>query len=111
MGEAASGEHTLALRPGGRWAVGSQPTRGGPSEVFFGPLTQEEAAMAAVSQRLRGRTDRNQAYASRFAERYHFPFLFAVDWVIVVLHTDEFVPTMLLRNVLHHLEFPCRHLR
>ena len=42
-GEAASGEHGLVLKPGGHRAVGSQPTRSGTGEVFFGPLTQEEA--------------------------------------------------------------------
>ena len=62
-GGKASGEHALVLRSGGRQAVGSQPTRSGTSEVFFGPPTQEEAAMAAVTRRLRGRTDRIQAFA------------------------------------------------
>ena len=47
--ETASDEHALAIRPGSRLAIGSQPARAGPSEVFFAPLMQEEAGMAAVS--------------------------------------------------------------
>ena len=51
-GGAVSGEHALVLTSGGRRAVGSQPMRSATSEVFFGPLTQVEAAMAAVTRRL-----------------------------------------------------------
>nr|XP_020184510.1 ensconsin-like [Aegilops tauschii subsp. strangulata] len=61
-GEAASGGHALVPRPGGHRVAWST------SEVFFGPLTQEEATMAAVTQRLRGRTDRIQAFAQAEVE-------------------------------------------
>nr|XP_020183203.1 nuclease SbcCD subunit C-like [Aegilops tauschii subsp. strangulata] len=64
----ASGEHALVLRSGGRQVAGSQPTRSGTGEVFFGPPTQEEAAMAAVTRRLRGRTDWIQAFAQAEVE-------------------------------------------
>nr|XP_020155088.1 uncharacterized protein LOC109740438 [Aegilops tauschii subsp. strangulata] len=67
--EAISGEYALVPRAGRGRVVGSQPARAGPSEVFFGPLTQEEAAMAAVSRRLRGRTDRIQAFAQAEVEQ------------------------------------------
>nr|XP_020185938.1 uncharacterized protein LOC109771650 [Aegilops tauschii subsp. strangulata] len=72
-GEAASGEHALVLRSGGRWVAGLQPTRSGTGEVFFGPPTQEEAAMAAVTRRLRGRTDRIQAFAQAEVEATQEP--------------------------------------
>jgi hypothetical protein len=55
--EAVSGEYSLVFKPGGRQVVRSQPARAGPSEAFIGPLTHEEAVMAAVSQRLRGRVE------------------------------------------------------
>nr|XP_045084577.1 chloride intracellular channel protein 6-like [Aegilops tauschii subsp. strangulata] len=52
---AASGEHALPARSGGA--------------VVFGPQTQEEAALDAVSRRLRGRTDRLEAFAQAKVER------------------------------------------
>ena len=59
---AASGEHALVPRQGGRQAAEPQPARSG-STMIFEPLTQEEAAMDAVSRRLRGWTDRLKAFA------------------------------------------------
>ena len=58
----ASGEHALVPRQGGRRAAGPQPARSG-SAVVFGPQTQEEAVLDAVSLRLRCRTDRLEAFA------------------------------------------------
>jgi hypothetical protein len=40
---------------------------------------------------------------------YHLALLLAVDQVVVVLHRDKLVPSILLRNVLQRLELPCRH--
>nr|XP_020189237.1 myristoylated alanine-rich C-kinase substrate-like [Aegilops tauschii subsp. strangulata] len=57
-GEAAGGEHALVLRSGGRRVAEPRSSRSGTSEVPFGPPTQEEAAMGAVTRRLWGRTDR-----------------------------------------------------
>ena len=51
-GEAAGGEHALVLRSGERQVAEPRPSRSGTGEVFFGPPTQEEAAMAAVTRRL-----------------------------------------------------------
>ena len=51
---AASEEHALVPRQGGRRAAVPQPAQSG-SAVVFGPQTQEEAALDAVSRRLRGR--------------------------------------------------------
>lgn len=33
-------------------------------------------------------------------ETYHFPFFFSVEEVVVVLHRDELMPTMFLRDIL-----------
>ena len=64
----ASGEHALVPRQGGRRAAVPQSARSG-GAVVFGPQTQEEAAMDAVSRRLRGRTDRIEAFAQAEVER------------------------------------------
>ena len=45
-----------------------QPARSGGATVF-GPQTQEEAALDAVSRRLRGRTERLVAFAQADVER------------------------------------------
>nr|XP_020158764.1 translation initiation factor IF-2-like [Aegilops tauschii subsp. strangulata] len=66
--EAASGGHALVPRPRGRGVAGSQASRSGTRKVFFGPPTQEEAAMPAVTRRLRGRMDRIQAFAQAEVE-------------------------------------------
>nr|XP_040245316.1 uncharacterized protein LOC120964591 [Aegilops tauschii subsp. strangulata] len=67
--EAINSKYALVSRLEGRRAIGSQPARARPSELFFGPLTQEEAVMAAFSQRLRGCKDRIQAFAQVEVER------------------------------------------
>ena len=51
------------LRSRGRRVADPQPSWSGAGEAPFGPPTQEEAAMAAVTRRLRGWTDRIQAFA------------------------------------------------
>ena len=48
---AASGEYALVPRQGGRRAAVPQPARSG-GIIVFGPQTQEEAALDAVSRRL-----------------------------------------------------------
>ena len=65
---AASGEYALVPRQGGRRAAVPQPARSG-GAVVFGPQTQEEAALDAVSRRLRGRTERLEAFAQAEVER------------------------------------------
>ena len=45
-------------------------------------------------------------YATR---SYHLTLFFAVQQVVVVLHRYEFVPAMLLSNVLQSLKLPCCH--
>ena len=65
---AASGEYALVPRQGGRRAAVLQPARSG-GAVVFGPQTQEEAALDAVSRRLRGRTERLEAFAQAEVER------------------------------------------
>jgi hypothetical protein len=74
--EAAGGERALAVRQpqpapasGSRPAAGSQQVRAGTSRVVFGPLTHEEASMAAVHQHLRGRAERVRAFAQAETER------------------------------------------
>ena len=52
----------------GREGIEPQPARSG-SAVVFGPQTQEEAALDAVSRRLRGRTERLEAFAQAEVER------------------------------------------
>lgn len=44
------------------------------------------------------------------AVRMHLALLFAVEEVVVVLHTDEGVPAVALGDVIEVLEFPCVHL-
>jgi hypothetical protein len=74
--EAAGGERALAVRQpqpapasGSRPAAGSRQVRAGTSRTVFGPLTHEEASMAAVRQHLRGRAERVQAFAQAETER------------------------------------------
>ena len=55
-------------RQGERRAAVPQPARGG-GAVVFGPQTQEEAALDAVSRRLRGRTKWLEAFAQAEVER------------------------------------------
>ena len=42
---------------------------------------------------------------------YHFALFFAVDEVVVVLHGDEFVPSVAVGDVLQGLELPGGHLQ
>ena len=67
-GGAASGEHALVPKIGGRRPVVSLPARGG-AGVIFGPQTQEDAGMDAVSRHLRGRMDQIEAFAQAKVER------------------------------------------
>ena len=62
---AASGEYALVPRQGGRRAAVQQPARSG-GAIVFGPQTHEEVALDAVSRRLRGRTERLEAFAFLF---------------------------------------------
>ena len=55
-------------RQGGRRAAAPQPVQSGGATVF-GPQTQEEAALDAVSRHLRGRTKRLEAFAQAEVER------------------------------------------
>nr|XP_045090085.1 tol-Pal system protein TolA-like [Aegilops tauschii subsp. strangulata] len=79
---AASGEYALVARQGGRRATVPQPARCG-GAVVFGPQTPEEAALDAVSRRLRGRTEQLEAFAKAEVERTR-------DLERVVLHLDAF---------------------
>jgi hypothetical protein len=70
----AGGERVLAIRlpqpaSGSRPAAGSRQVQAGSSRTVFGPLTQEEASMAAVRHHLRGRAERVQAFAQAETER------------------------------------------
>ena len=65
---AASGEYALVPRQGGRRAAVSQPAQSG-GAVVFGPQTQEEAALDAISRRLRRRTERLEAFAQAEVEQ------------------------------------------
>lgn len=57
-----------------------------------------------------GKTCRNKADAGLLAVGYHFTLFLPIEEIVVVLHTNEFVPTIFVRNGLKHLEFPCGHL-
>ena len=65
---AVSEEHALVPRQGERRAAVPQPARSG-GAVVFGPETQEEAALDVVCRRLRGRTERLEAFAQAEVER------------------------------------------
>ena len=58
----------MVPQQGGRRAATPQPARS-MGTVVFGPQTQEEATLDAVSRRLRGRTDRLEAFAQAEVER------------------------------------------
>nr|XP_040258241.1 uncharacterized protein LOC120975646 [Aegilops tauschii subsp. strangulata] len=79
---AASEEHALVPRQGERRAAVPQPVRSG-GAVVFGPQTQEEAALDAVSRCLRGRTERLEAFAQAEVERTR-------DLERAILHLDAF---------------------
>ena len=68
--QAAIRGHALVPRQGGCRAATPQLARSG-GAVVFGPLTQEEAALDAVSRRLRGRMERLEAFAQAEVERMH----------------------------------------
>ena len=55
------------------------------------------------------RRPRNQAHARRIAEGVHLALLFAVQQVVVVLHTNELRPAVLLGRVLQQRELPGPH--
>jgi hypothetical protein len=46
----------------------------------------------------------------RIFSKYGLHTFLAVDEIVVVLHADELVPTVLLGDVLESLELPCSHL-
>ena len=69
-----------------------QPARSGGATIF-GPQTQEEAVLDDISRRLRGRTERLEAFAQAEVERTHDLervilvsssfFLFSCDFILV----------------------------
>jgi hypothetical protein len=52
----------------------------------------------------------NAAHSCVFAVWNHLSLFLSVEQVVVILHRNELVPTMLACNILQCLELPSRHL-